>query len=67
LIFISVFENGVKVYVNPDSIAWGISYILNTPGAVERLSAGGKAKVKEFTWTKAADKILDTYKIVLQK
>jgi glycogen(starch) synthase len=64
---INNFENGVKVYTNPDSIAWGINYILNTPGAIAKLSAGGKAKVKEFTWAKAADKTLETYKNVLEK
>ena len=64
---INNFENGIKVYMNSESIAWGINYVFDTPGVIEKLSAGGKAKVKEFTWTRVADKILDAYNAVLKK
>ena len=61
------FVNGVKVYTNPDSIAWGINYVLNTPGEMQKLGANGLAKVKEFAWEKVVDKYLESYKIAMKK
>ncbi len=63
---INNFEDGVKVYQNPESIAWGINYIFNTPGAFRKLSECGKHKVKRFSWTNSTNDLLHTYKSVLK-
>ena len=61
------FVSGIKVYPNPDSIAWGINYLLNSSDAMKRVAEGGAAKVKEFSWDNVLDKLLNTYRTVLEK
>ena len=58
------FVDGVKVYLNPDSVAWGINYLLNHSAALERLGAKGREKVKEFSWSNIVDKLLKVYSSV---
>lgn len=56
------FNNGIKVFNNPESIAWGINYIINDPGGVHHLGQEGKKAVKtRFSWDKIA---ADTVKYV---
>jgi len=46
------FKDGVKVYVNPDSVAWGINYLLGE-------------KVKRFSWKESIRKLMGTYSKIL--
>lgn len=59
------FVDGVKVYANPDSVAWGINYLLNSPDAMRKIAEGGARKVREFSWERAIDRLLATYSRVL--
>jgi glycosyltransferase involved in cell wall biosynthesis len=61
------FVNGIKVYTNPDSISWGINYLINNPDDMKKVAEGGKEKVKEFSWGNAITKLLSTYQTVLKK
>ena len=60
------FVDGIKVYPNPGSIAWGINYLLSSPGIMKRITKGGKEKVKRFSWGNAMDKLMSTYNAVLK-
>ncbi len=55
------FVNGVKVYASPDSVAWGIKYLLDSPERMQRIGEEGARKVKEFSWQKAASLLVGTY------
>ncbi|MFW5913268.1 MAG: glycosyltransferase family 4 protein [Candidatus Hadarchaeota archaeon] len=44
------FENGIKVYTYPESIAWGINYIIDDPQGVKHLGEKGKEKLQNCTW-----------------
>lgn len=44
------FENGIKVYTYPESIAWGINYIIDDRGGVEHLGERGKERLEKCTW-----------------
>ncbi|MFX0202111.1 MAG: glycosyltransferase family 4 protein, partial [Candidatus Hodarchaeota archaeon] len=61
------FVNGVKVYTNPDSVAWGINHLLNSPILMKKLSEEGVKKVKDFSRDKAISKLIDTYSKALEK
>jgi len=61
------FVDGVKVYPNPESIAWGINYLLGSPDAIKVIAEGGKEKVKQFSWNNALNKLLNTYQLALKK
>lgn len=61
------FVDGIKVYPNPDSVAWGINYLLNNPDDMKKVAAGGRKKVDQFSWGNALNKLLDTYHVVLGK
>ncbi len=61
------FANGVKVYQNPESIAWGINYILNGCNGVNTYGWNGWKKVDAmFRWNVSARKMLEVYKKVMQ-
>ncbi|BAI62453.1 putative glycosyltransferase [Methanocella paludicola SANAE] len=61
------FVNGVKVHQNPESIAWGINYILNGGNGVAGYGWNGWKKIdRMFRWDVSARKMLDIYKKVLQ-
>jgi len=61
------FVDGIKVYVNPESIAWGISYVIDDPVGVRILGKKGKEKVdREFRWEIVADKMLKVYGEVIK-
>ncbi|KXA94928.1 glycosyl transferase family 1 [candidate division MSBL1 archaeon SCGC-AAA259E19] len=59
------FENGIKVFTYPESIAWGINYIIDDPEGVRQLGKRGKEKLKKTTWSHIADKYIDVYKDLL--
>ncbi|MEM2863653.1 MAG: glycosyltransferase family 4 protein [Candidatus Bathyarchaeia archaeon] len=61
------FIDGVKVYVNPESVAWGINHLLNSPEAMRKVAEGGAIKVKNFDWRILARKLKNTYLSVLEK
>jgi len=58
------FVDGIKVYVNPESIAWGINYVIDDPVGVGMLGRRGREKVNgQFRWEVVADKMLDVYEV----
>lgn len=55
------FVNGIKVFPNPESIAWGINYIINDEYGVKWIGANGRKKGKELRWLNSAAKVLKIY------
>lgn len=55
------FVNGVKVYVNPESIAWGINYLLSNPQKISVMGSAGREVAKEFSWDNIAKRTLQVY------
>lgn len=60
------FINGVKVYVNPDSVAWGINYLLNSPEEMRKMALEGSKKVLKFSWKNIINKLINVYNMVLK-
>ncbi|MEE8167558.1 MAG: glycosyltransferase family 4 protein [Candidatus Hydrothermarchaeales archaeon] len=57
------FKNGIKVFHYPESISWGIDYIVDDPNYVKELGQNGRKKVmQEFAWSKVAGKMERVYK-----
>ena len=56
---------GVKVSPQPDSLAWGINYLLDFPSERERMARNAREKVKQFTWSRSADRLLSVYRNAL--
>ncbi len=50
------FENGIKVYPYPESVAWGINYIIDDAEGVKEIGRKGKEKLKDSTWGVIADR-----------
>ncbi|MEW6592320.1 MAG: glycosyltransferase family 4 protein [Candidatus Hadarchaeota archaeon] len=61
------FVNGIKVYPNPDSIAWGINYLLDNPDEMKKISEGAKTSVNKFSWTNVLNLVMECYNKVLGK
>jgi len=61
------FVNGLKVYPNSDSIAWGLNYLLDNPEAMKQIAAKGAESVKKFSWSNVLDMLMETYKKALGK
>lgn len=59
------FVDGVKVFPWPDSIAWGINYLLESEDGREFVARGGREKVKKFSWANSLAKLLKVYERVL--
>lgn len=58
------FRDGVKVFINPESIAWGINYVIDDPVGVRAMGERGLEKVeREFTWPKVTKRMLEIYKL----
>ncbi len=56
------FETGIKVTHDPESIAWGINYMLGDDGTfVKMMGAKVKERVKDFSWDAIADQYVDLY------
>jgi glycosyltransferase involved in cell wall biosynthesis len=62
---ITNFKDGILVYPKPDSVAWGINYLLNNPGIMEKISEKGSKTVKTFSWLNVANQLVKTYERVL--
>jgi glycosyltransferase involved in cell wall biosynthesis len=60
------FVDGVKVYPNPDSVAWGIIYLLNNPDVMKQISENGRKKAEMFSWTNVAEQLMKTYRLALE-
>ncbi|MEM0359589.1 MAG: glycosyltransferase family 4 protein [Candidatus Hadarchaeales archaeon] len=56
---------GIKVQPQPEAIAWGINYLLDSPSERERMVKNAREKVRNFSWKKSADKLLEVYKKTL--
>jgi len=60
------FIDGLKVYAHPDSVAWGINYLLDSPDAMKKMAEEGAKKVMHFTWDKSVTKMTDAYFAALE-
>ncbi len=59
---IDSFVNGIKADPTPDSLAWGISSLINEPWNAEVLGRRGRGKVdRVFQWDPVASRMADTY------
>lgn len=59
------FVDGIKVYPYPESIAWGINYIIDDPEGVKKLGRRGKEKLESLTWSMVADDYEELYEELL--
>ncbi len=58
------FITGIKVHLYPESIAWGINYIINDSKGVISLGRNGKRMAKKlFTWDVVARSVLRVYRM----
>lgn len=55
------FKNGVTVYQNPDSIAWGINYVLDGLGKAGFGEEGRRLIEEVYNWNEVADSTLKVY------
>jgi len=56
------FVDGIKVYPYPESIAWGINYIIDDAYGVRWIGENGRKKVlSQFTWDAVAEKMCQLY------
>jgi len=54
--------DGLKIYADPDSIAWGINHAFEDYKALRRMGRNGQEKVRRgFTWDVVADETLKAY------
>jgi glycosyltransferase involved in cell wall biosynthesis len=59
---IDAFENGVKVDVDPESLAWGISMMIDEPENAGAMGKRGRTKVDRFfLWDPIVRGLTDTY------
>jgi glycogen(starch) synthase len=59
---IDSFVNGIKVEVNSDSLAWGISKMIDEPDSAIMYGKRGRQKVERmFLWGPIGDRLTDTY------
>ncbi len=56
------FENGVKVYVTPESIAWGANYCLNDLESTKNMGKKGWEKLGKFRWETIAKEMVGVYR-----
>jgi len=62
------FMNGIKVYLEPSSIAWGINYIINDAEGVRKLGMEGYKTAREFfSWGRIAERTLEVYTTQMTK
>jgi glycosyltransferase involved in cell wall biosynthesis len=63
---VSNFHDGVKVYLEPVSLAWGVNYVLSDPSRSAAFGRNGRRKVeKQFRWNRVAGKMTDVYRKVI--
>ena len=59
---IDTFVNGIKVQPESESLAWGISTIIDEPRNAQMLGRRGRSKVdRKFLWNPIARQMTDTY------
>jgi glycosyltransferase involved in cell wall biosynthesis len=59
---IDAFVNGIKVGVDPESLAWGINTMVDEPWNAGALGMRGRAKVDRlFLWGPIVQRLTDTY------
>ncbi|VVB50846.1 Trehalose synthase [uncultured archaeon] len=59
------FRTGVKVYQTPESIAWGINYLLGDDGTgIRQMGANAKKEVEKYDWKEIAKQYLKVYEKV---
>ena len=59
---IDAFVNGVKVDVDPESLAWGISMMVDEPGNAGAFGKRGRTKVDRFfLWGPIVRRLTETY------
>lgn len=59
---IDAFVNGIKVGVDPESLAWGINTMVDEPWNAGALGKRGRAKVNRlFLWGPIVQRLTDTY------
>ena len=62
---IDTFVNGIKVQPESESLAWGISSMIDQPENAEVLGRRGRSKVdRQFLWDPIARKMEGTYSLV---
>jgi len=54
--------NGLKVYDNPHSIAWGIKSALSDFGKAKWMGANGRKTAEEFSWDNIARMTIEIYR-----
>lgn len=59
------FVDGIKVHASPESIAWGVNYLLNNPEEMKKISENCRRKVFKFTWDEPVEKLLNIYNSLL--
>ncbi|WP_406657790.1 glycosyltransferase family 4 protein [Methanolobus sp. ZRKC2] len=55
------FKNGITVYKNPESIAWGINYVLDNYADGELGNAGRELLREKYNWDRIAEKTVEVY------
>ncbi|MFC2162377.1 glycosyltransferase family 4 protein [Candidatus Altiarchaeota archaeon] len=57
------FHTGIKTFVNPESIAWGIRYLLgDTSGAsIKKMGAVCRKAAKKYDWHELCNQYLEVY------
>ncbi len=60
------FYDGIKVYPTPESIAWGVNYVVDDAELVKLLGERGRSKVdRKFRWSVVAREMLNVYRKVV--
>ncbi len=60
------FYDGIKVYPTPESIAWGVNYVVDDAELVKLLGERGRSKVdRKFRWSVVAREMLNVYRKVI--
>lgn len=62
-------ETGILVEPgNPKEIAFAVNKLLDSPGYADELGKNGRKRVQEhFSWSKVADKTIETYKKIVEE
>jgi glycosyltransferase involved in cell wall biosynthesis len=62
------FEDGILAYVQPESIAWCVNRLINSPEEMRRLASAGCMRVEaEFSWDRIAHRTEEVYEAVLEE
>jgi glycosyltransferase involved in cell wall biosynthesis len=57
------FVDGIRAYVQPESVAWCINQVIGKPEVMREMGERGRAKVeKEYNWERILDQTLAVYR-----